>query len=217
MIYAYSLIYPSSRDLYRAQLTTAYQPTPTWTPRLRAPTILLLSKRITAECLPLLHARTLTIDRLPPARFPRAPWHHPTAAGSPNHDSAGYELIQSNPCSRWSPAGLPVEQQHNHFMRLADFVAPQTLQSVRLIDVNVGLCEGPLGSGWAWRSVVEELLGILTQRNRCARLRLLVRLCNTREDPVAWAADAPHLYWLRQVCILEVDRLQSFPGDISYG
>lgn len=93
MIYAYSLDYPSSRDLYRRQLSAAYQPTHTWAPRLRAPTILLLCKRITRECLPILHARTLVIDRLPPARFLNEPWV--LTRGNAECDVHGHELVRS--------------------------------------------------------------------------------------------------------------------------
>lgn len=63
-------------------------------------------------------------------------------------------------------------------MEISDFVGRSTLQNLRHIDIRIGLGEGPLGSGWVWKKVLDEMLEILTERNTCAKLRLLIRLCN---------------------------------------
>lgn len=74
MIYDYSLHWPTSEQLYapynrqrdRWYRNTAAAKYPQYNGVLRAPTILLLCKKITAECLPILQARTLVINTLPP-------------------------------------------------------------------------------------------------------------------------------------------------------
>lgn len=162
MIYNGAARYPDCQDLYAVyyhQLSPSPTPSTTtpptsdhrdaqdqqhYRPPLRTPTILLLSRRITAECLPLLRARSFLIDRLPPFRVDPPP-------------------------------------DRDHMMRLTDFVNPATLQSLHAAEVRIGLGEGPLGSGWAWRRVLDELLDLLSRRNRLARLRLLVRLCDPDE------------------------------------
>ncbi|CAN8102959.1 unnamed protein product [Discula destructiva] len=181
MIYEYSLHYPDSRQLYapyyRSQLAAARHEPPIytpWAPRLRPQTILLLNKRITSECLPMLKSRTLVIDRLPPPR-----------ALSIVRERA---IIRRCASTR---RGDP--EPFHHFMHLSDFISPRTLQSIAHIDINVGLCEGPLGSGWAWMPIVDELLEILKQRNICAKLRLILRLCNTTQNPILWHSDKPYL------------------------
>lgn len=165
MIYDYSLHYPDSRRLYAQyyRYPAINKTSSKWDPRLRAPTILLLNKRITKECLPVLKSTKLVIDRLPP---PRICDIHNTLF----EFSCGYP-------------------RPSFFLRLSDFIRPQTLQNIPQIDINVGLCEGPLGSGWAWTRVVDELLAILTQRNACAKLRLLFRLCNIDDYPSVWQSD----------------------------
>lgn len=188
MIYEYSLQYPDSRQLYSSyylhkqlELDASRSnrrptsPTP-WAPRIRPQTILLLNKRITNECLPMLKSRTLVIDRLPPPRALRERKSFAIKACSTRrHDD------------------------FHHFMQLSDFITPRTLQSIPHIEINVGLCEGPLSSGWAWRPVIEELLDILKQRNVCTKLRLLLRLCNTHEDRIAWQSDQQHVSWIEKV------------------
>lgn len=176
MIYSHAARYPDCQDLYGVYYrrlssspppkyplsittTTTIPPQP-YRPPLRTPTILLLSRRITAECLPLLRARPLLLDRLPPFRMDPPP-------------------------------------DRGHMMRLADFVGPATLQGLGAAEVRMGLGEGPLGSGWAWRRVLDELLGLLSRRNRLARLRLLVRLCDP-DDGIArpvWDGGEWDCFW----------------------
>ncbi|KAJ9136444.1 hypothetical protein NKR23_g9846 [Pleurostoma richardsiae] len=80
IIYEYSLDYPDSCTLYSGYNnailayhqrrltpgTDSPEPFPTFSGCLSTPTILLLNRRITSECLPILRCRTLVIDRLPP-------------------------------------------------------------------------------------------------------------------------------------------------------
>ncbi|KAK0627668.1 hypothetical protein B0T14DRAFT_141174 [Immersiella caudata] len=76
MIYEYSLNWPTSYALYapyNRQIDDYYanrdnpdQEFPEFSGMLRTPTILLLCRRITAECLPILQSNTFMIDRLPP-------------------------------------------------------------------------------------------------------------------------------------------------------
>lgn len=69
LIYEHALHYPSCLNLYstyyrRLSHANILQRRPEIT--FRTPTLLLLNRRITAECLPFLRSRTLIIDRLPP-------------------------------------------------------------------------------------------------------------------------------------------------------
>ncbi|KAK3687367.1 hypothetical protein B0T22DRAFT_126983 [Podospora appendiculata] len=77
IIYDYALDYPSSLELYapyKQRIDEFYarrnkgiiEDFPQFSGKLRAPTILLLCRAITAECLPILQSRRLVIDRLPP-------------------------------------------------------------------------------------------------------------------------------------------------------
>ncbi|KAK3324624.1 hypothetical protein B0T19DRAFT_234055 [Cercophora scortea] len=77
LIYDYALDYPSSLQLYapyKQRIDEFYarrnkgivEDFPQFSGKLRAPTILLLCRAITAECLPILQSRRLVIDRLPP-------------------------------------------------------------------------------------------------------------------------------------------------------
>lgn len=180
MIYDYSLCYPDSRQLfapyYRRPSANKATSTSKWKPQLRAPTILLLNRRITNECLPILKSTKLVINRLPP----------PITRDIQTHYLHGRE-------------GCP---HPSLFMRLSDFISPRTLQNIPQIDINVGLCEGPLGSGWAWGPVVTELLNILLQRNACSKLRLLIRLCNTQDYPLVWRSDKDYQVRMIKVCVL---------------
>lgn len=138
-------------------------------PVFRTPTILLLCRRITAECLPVLHSRPLIIDRIPPFHIdspPLAPHHH-------HHRRRSLRRPHQHPVD--GGGGL---------MRLGSFLGRATLQHLRSLEVRIGLGEGPLGSGWVWRRVLAELLGVLSERNTLARLRVLVRLCD-QDDPAA--------------------------------
>ncbi|KAM7199916.1 hypothetical protein V8F20_005565 [Naviculisporaceae sp. PSN 640] len=79
-IYSYSLHWPTTQELYRAyysQVDEHYRyealhpdepkrPLPTYKPKFRTPTILLLCRQITLECLGILQHRTLVIDGMPP-------------------------------------------------------------------------------------------------------------------------------------------------------
>lgn len=85
-------------------------------------------------------------------------------------------------------------------MRLSDFISPRTLQSIPQININVGLREGPLGSGWAWKPVVDELISILAQRNACVKLRLLIRMCDTRYYPNVAQKDMGYQIYFLRVC-----------------
>lgn len=182
MIYEYSLHYPDSRQLYapyyrRCDRDDNAAGLTTWMPRLRAPTILLLNKRITNECHAILKSTTLVIDRLPP---PRSLRHRSGMDSCPYIDHDGYPQL-------------------SQFMRLAEFISPRTLQSIPQIEINVGLCEGPLGSGWAWMPVLDELLSILTQRNACTKLRLLIRMCNTADHPIVAHSDRDYQFHMIKV------------------
>ncbi|KAK4448148.1 hypothetical protein QBC34DRAFT_408307 [Podospora aff. communis PSN243] len=76
MIYEYSLAWPTSYELYapyNRQIDDYYanrddpdEEFPEYSGVLRTPTILLLCRRITAECHPVLQSKTFVIDRLPP-------------------------------------------------------------------------------------------------------------------------------------------------------
>jgi hypothetical protein len=76
MIYEYSLAWPTSYELYapyNQQIDDYYankddpnKKFPEYSGVLRTPTILLLCRRITAECHPVLQSKTFVIDRLPP-------------------------------------------------------------------------------------------------------------------------------------------------------
>jgi len=83
MIYDISLVWPDSTALYAGynrQIDAYYarqrrspapggdepEPFPAFAPHLWTPPLLLLCRAITAECLPVLRARPLVIDRLPP-------------------------------------------------------------------------------------------------------------------------------------------------------
>lgn len=182
LIYNYSLHYPDSRQLYapyyRRPSANKATSTSTWAPHLRAPTILLLNKRITNECLPILKSTKLVINRLPP----------------PITGDIHNRYLEDD-------FGCP---QPSLFMRLSDFISPRTLQNITEIDINVGLCEGPLGSGWAWKPVVYELLKILSQRNACSKLRLVIRLCNIHDQIHIWRSDRDYQDCMLKVCVLLV-------------
>lgn len=155
----------SSSNQQRPQDLCHHQPT------LRTPTILLLCRRITAECLPVLRSRPLVIDRIPPFRL---------------RDGA--------------------HRARGGLMRVADFVGRATLQRLRCVEVRVGLGEGPLGSGWVWRRVLDEVLGILTERNALARLRLLVRLCDQDDNAArpVWEGEWRCFWYMMEVRFAQV-------------
>ncbi|ROW05244.1 hypothetical protein VSDG_00434 [Cytospora chrysosperma] len=63
-------------------------------------------------------------------------------------------------------------------MKITDFIGRRTLQSLNHIDLRIGLGEGPLGSGWIWTRLLDEVLAVLKERNSLVKLRLLVRMCD---------------------------------------
>ncbi|ROW13235.1 hypothetical protein VPNG_04846 [Cytospora leucostoma] len=144
IIYDHSLHWPDCVSLYRS----FYRQIPAYPKgdephqechqrKFKTPTILLLCRRVTQECLPILKSRCFVIDRLPP----------------------------------FMPSGLT---------SITDFIGRRTLQSLHHIDIRIGLGEGPLGSGWIWTKLLDEILAILSERNSFVRLRLLVRMCDKR-------------------------------------
>ncbi|ROW09711.1 hypothetical protein VMCG_02186 [Cytospora schulzeri] len=144
IIYDHLLHWPDCVDMYRYfyRRIPAYPTSESphsarhqYQSNLKTPTILLLCRRITEECLPILRSRWIVIDRLPP----------------------------------FVPGGL---------MRITNFVGRRTLQSLHHIDIRIGLGEGPLGSGWIWTRLLDELMTILKERNALVKLRLLIRMCN---------------------------------------
>ncbi|KAK0645647.1 hypothetical protein B0T16DRAFT_390230 [Cercophora newfieldiana] len=76
MIYEYSLDWPTSHELYapyNSRIDDYYankdideREFPVYSGALKTPTILLLCRGITAECLPILQSRHFVVDRLPP-------------------------------------------------------------------------------------------------------------------------------------------------------
>lgn len=78
-------------------------------------------------------------------------------------------------------------------MKLTDFIGRATLQNIIHLDLRVGVCEGPLGSAWIWKYVVEELYEILSKRNCVATLRLLIRICDKRAHPANWTTEYGHM------------------------
>ncbi len=112
---------------------------PAFDGRLSTPTILLLCRAVTAECLPMLRSRRLVVDRLPP----------------------------------WLP-GQPAP------MRVSQFLGRLTVQSLRHLEIRMSLGQGRLGSGWAWITVVDDLFGVLLERNRFETLRVMVRMCDPK-------------------------------------
>lgn len=68
-------------------------------------------------------------------------------------------------------------------LEITDFIGRRTLQSLHHIELRIGLSEGPLGSGWIWMRLLEEVLTVLKERNAFVKLRLLVRLCDRQMVP----------------------------------
>ena len=163
MIYGLSLNWPDSLALYRGFNNQSdeyyrkkrsgeipdgehdYTHFPVFSGKLITPTILLLCRRITTECLSILQSRSFVVDRLPPIL---------PAAG--------------------------------RFMRLTQFVGRRTLQSLRRIDVRLSLCDGKLGSGWAWDRVVADLLAVLRERNCFIRLRVMIKITAMQNVPLLY-------------------------------
>lgn len=168
MIYDCSLRWPDCAELYRSyykRAASARARGQGWhRAHLRTPTILLLCRRITDESMPVLRARWLVVDRLPPCMAPM-----PDGGGG--------------------------------FLRVSDFIGRETLQRLHYIDLRVGLGEGPLGSGWTWNKVLDELLGILKERNALVHFRLLIRRCNQEDSPSTWMMEMTEEMRIRRVCL----------------
>lgn len=164
MIYEHSLHWPDCVSLYRS----FYRQIPAYPKgdephqdcyqrNLKTPTILLLCRRVTQECLPILRSRCLVIDRLPP----------------------------------FVPSGLT---------KMTDFIGRRTLQSLHHLDLRIGLGEGPLGSGWIWTRLLDQILGILREHNSLVRLRLLVRMCDKRMV-TRWDQERKYHQEIIKVCV----------------
>ncbi|KAL1876495.1 hypothetical protein Daus18300_002739 [Diaporthe australafricana] len=97
--------------------------------------------------------------------------------------------------SRWfvidrlPPCMPPLADGGGGFLRMASFIGRETLQRLHYIDLRIGLGEGPMGSGWIWNRVLDELLGILVERNAFVHLRLLIRRCNQEDSPSIWTTE----------------------------
>ena len=70
-------------------------------------------------------------------------------------------------------------------MKMSNFIGRRTLQSLNHLDIRIGLGEGPLGSGWIWMKLLDDILAVLSERNAFIRLRLLVRMCE-EQDVARW-------------------------------
>lgn len=155
------------------------QERPVFDSKFHTPSILLLCRRITEECLPILKSHTFIINRLPPFRSSKM-WKQEEGGGTQ--------------------------------MRLSQFVGRATLQNLQHLDLRVGVCEGPIGSAWLWKRVVDELHEILLERNRLVTMRLLFRICNERAHPGNWNTEAEYMNYM-----LEVSTLIWHPGVLTGG
>lgn len=101
---------------------------------------------------------------------------------------------------RLPPCMPPLPDGRGGFLRMLNFIGRETLQRLEYIDLRVGLGEGPLGSGWIWNKVLDELLGILGERNSLVHFRLLIRRCNQQDSPSVWATEMAEEGRIRRVC-----------------
>ncbi|KKY36911.1 hypothetical protein UCDDA912_g03138 [Diaporthe ampelina] len=90
---------------------------------------------------------------------------------------------------RLPPCMAPMPDGRGGFLRMSNFIGRETLQRLHYIDLRIGLGEGPLGSGWIWNRVLDELLGILAERNALVHFRLLIRRCNQEDSPSIWTTE----------------------------
>lgn len=88
-------------------------------------------------------------------------------------------------------------------MSLTDFIGRRTLQSLHYIDIRIGLGEGPLGSGWIWMRLLDELLTILEDRNAFVKFRLLIRLCD-RQIVSRWDQERKYRKDIGKVCFMSM-------------
>lgn len=104
--------------------------------------------------------------------------------------------------SRWLVIDrLPPFVVPGGLMRLTDFIGRRTLQGAHHIDLRIGLGEGPLGSGWIWTRLLDDLLAVLGERNALAKLRLLIRMCN-RPMASRWDQERRYNQDIRKVCLI---------------
>ncbi|KAL2275724.1 hypothetical protein FJTKL_01668 [Diaporthe vaccinii] len=102
---------------------------------------------------------------------------------------------------RLPPCMPPTPDGKGGFLRMSNFIGRETLQRLDYIDLRVGLGEGPLGSGWIWNRVLDELLGILSERNALVHFRLLIRRCNQEDSPPVWTTEMAEEAQIRRVCV----------------
>lgn len=101
---------------------------------------------------------------------------------------------------RLPPCAPPLPDGRGGFMRLANFIGRETLQRLEYIDLRIGLGEGPLGSGWIWNRMLDELLAILKEKNALVHFRLLIRRCNKEENRSIWFTEDMVESDIRKVC-----------------
>lgn len=101
---------------------------------------------------------------------------------------------------RLPPCMAPMPDGKGGFLRMSNFIGRETLQRLEYIDLRVGLGEGPLGSGWIWNRVLDELLAILSERNALVHFRLLIRRCNQEDSPSVWTTEMAEEALIRRVC-----------------
>ncbi|KAG8167034.1 hypothetical protein KVR01_002723 [Diaporthe batatas] len=112
---------------------------------------------------------------------------------------------------RLPPCAPPLPDGGGGFMRLANFIGRETLQRLEYIDLRVGLGEGPLGSGWIWNRMLDELLAILNEKNALVHFRLLIRRCNKEENPFVWfTEDAEESSIRRKITYFKVSNPNAF-------
>lgn len=109
--------------------------------------------------------------------------------------------------SRWfiidrlPPCMPPLADGSGGFLRMSNFIGRETLQRLHFIDLRIGLGEGPMGSGWVWSRVLDELLVILSERNAFVHFRLLIRRCNQDDSPMIWTTEIREDLQIRKVCL----------------
>jgi hypothetical protein len=101
---------------------------------------------------------------------------------------------------RLPPCMPPLPGGRGGFLRMSNFISPETLQRLEHVDLRIGLGEGPLGSGWIWNRVLDELILILTEKNSLVHFRLLIRRCIDADDRSMRATEAIEEAGIRRVC-----------------
>lgn len=105
---------------------------------------------------------------------------------------------------RLPPCMPPLPDGKGGFLRLSNFIGRETLQRLQYIDLRIGLGEGPLGSGWIWNRVLDELLAILNERNSLVHFRLLIRRCNQAGNPSIRSMEITEEGNITKVCVLSL-------------